>query len=81
MGTPNYMAPEIMVQAEEGYNQSAGELPHRIFTMSRPSIKTCHQSKRTMRAPQVNMRLMCNRGSRYVFLGYLLQGPREADSA
>ncbi len=27
VGTPNYMAPEIMVQSEEGYNQSAGEPP------------------------------------------------------
>ena len=26
VGTPNYMAPEIMVQSEEGYNQSAGDL-------------------------------------------------------
>ena len=33
------MAPEIMVQAEEGYNQSAGELPCRAFTMSCPFVQ------------------------------------------
>ena len=33
MGTPNYMAPEIMVQAEQGYNQSAGESLHSEASM------------------------------------------------
>ena len=41
VGTPNYMAPEIMVQSEEGYNQSAGEPP-----------TTAASSHVTMQTPQ-----------------------------